>query len=303
MHSSCLPSLGRRLTQARPVSLCVVAILVVLCVVADGRAQLKLEHPPIDYLNTPTDDPIVRLQAGLDADQNELSFDPEFGYLPALLELLQIDASSQMLVFSKTSFQRRRISPRSPRAIYFGDSAYVGWVPGGKVIEISVVDPQQGAMFYTLEMSRQEQPRFLRQNHECLSCHAASHTRHVPGHFVRSVFTDRRGRPLLNAGTFRTDYTSPLKERWGGWYVTGTHGSQRHMGNVVASSEDQPIQLDVEAGANVIDLTRRLDTSDYLRPDSDIVALMVLEHQVAMHNGITAANYSARITQRDADYE
>ena len=29
---------------------------------------------------------------------------------------------------------------------------------------------------------------------------------------------------------------TPLKSRWGGWYVTGTHGSQTHLGNVVIQS-------------------------------------------------------------------
>ena len=50
---------------------------------------------------------------------------------------------------------------------------------------------------------------------------------------MRSVFTDRQGLPILSAGSFRTDHASPLKERWGGWYVTGTHGDQEHMGNWV----------------------------------------------------------------------
>ena len=131
---------------------------------------------------------------------------------------------------------------------------------------------------------------------------------------MRSVYPDRSGRPVLSAGTFRTDYTSPLSQRWGGWYVTGTHGAQRHLGNATITGAGEPEELDVENGANVTDLGELLDITPYLTPHSDIVALMVLEHQVVMHNAITAANYSARIThrdarimnealQRDADYE
>ena len=208
--------------------------------------------------------------------------------------------SSQVLVFSKTSFQQAKISPRRPRALYFNDNVYVGWVQQGEVMEVSAIDPQQGAIFYTLEQQPAEHPRFVRQTHNCLVCHGSSHTEGVPGSFVRSIFPDRLGHPVLSAGTFRTDYTSPLRERWGGWYVTGTHGNQRHMGNVVLKAGSDPSALDVESGANVVDLADRVDVTPYLTPYSDIVALMVLEHQATAHNRLTAANFSARITARDA---
>jgi hypothetical protein len=39
----------------------------------------------------------------------------------------------------------------------------------------------------------------------------------------------------------------------------------------------------------------------YLSPHSDLVALMVLEHQTEMHNRITAANYQTKLAHRDAD--
>jgi hypothetical protein len=39
----------------------------------------------------------------------------------------------------------------------------------------------------------------------------------------------------------------------------------------------------------------------YLTPHSDIVALMVLEHQTEMHNRIAAANYQTKLAHRDAD--
>lgn len=81
-----------------------------------------------------------------------------------------------MLVFSKTSLQRERISPARPRAIYFSDDAYVGWVQYGRVLEISAVDPRQGAIFYTLAQRMAEQPRFVRDRGDCLACHASSRT-------------------------------------------------------------------------------------------------------------------------------
>jgi hypothetical protein len=117
---------------------------------------------------------------------------------------------------------------------------------------------------------------------------------------VRSVVPDRTGQPIFNAGTYVTNHESPLEHRWGGWYVTGTHGDQRHMGNSAATRTDRadrdaPARIDPEAGANVRNLADRLDTKPYLAGGSDIVALMVLEHQTQMHNFLTLAGYQARI--------
>jgi hypothetical protein len=55
--------------------------------------------------------------------------------------------------------------------------------------------------------------------------------------------------------------------------------------------------LDIEQGANVTDLSDRVTTQPYLSPHSDIVALMVLEHQTRMHNLITRANFETRSAQ------
>jgi len=110
---------------------------------------------------------------------------------------------------------------------------------------------------------------------------------------VRSVFPDRAGHPILGSGTFTSDHTSPFAERWGGWYVTGNHGSMRHMGNRVYTEENS-IKSDREAGANLASLDQFFTATSYLSPHSDIVALMVLEHQTQMHNAITAANYETR---------
>lgn len=278
----------------RAFSLGLAGFLAVLALAAPGRAQLEFERPPIDYHGAKTQDPVARLQAALDAGEAKLEYSEEHGYLPSLLKLLDVPESSQMLVFSKTSFQLRKISPLRPRAIYFGDDAYVGWVQRGDMIELTAVDPQQGAIFYTLSQEKTDTPRFVRDRGQCLTCHASSRTQGVPGHLVRSVFSDRSGQPQLGSGTFTTDHRSPFDERWGGWYVSGTHGSMRHMGNVLAEDRSRPEDLDRERGANVTDLKDLLDVAPYLEPTSDIVALMVLEHQTQMHNRITAASFEAR---------
>lgn len=275
-------------------------VLAVVLGIRPAQGQLDFERSPIDYLTTPVHDPISRLQERISSGESSIAFAAGPGYLASLLQALDVPASSQVLVYSKTSFQPAKISPRRPRALYFNDDVYVGFVQRGDVLEAAAIDPQQGAIFYTLEQQPSERPQFVRQTHNCLVCHASSHTEGVPGVFVRSVFPSSSGQPVLSAGTFRTNYTSPLRERWGGWYVTGTHGAQRHMGNVTLAKDADPQHLDVESGANVVDLTSRFDPTPYLTPHSDMVALMVLEHQVAMHNVLTAANFSARITARDA---
>jgi len=260
------------------------------------------EEPPINYQQAQPDDPVTRLQKKIDSGVVKLKFDEEHGYLESVLEALNVSQSSQVLVFSKTSFQIPRIDPTHPRSIYFSDDAYVGWVQNGEVVELSAVDPKLGTNFYSLEQTETDHPKFFRHSDRCLICHASSKTEGVPGHIVRSVYTDRRGMPVFRAGTFRTDHTSPFKERWGGWFVSGTHGSQRHMGNVLVMDKNEPENIDSEAGANISDLKRLklFDTEKYLTPHSDIVALMVLEYQAKMHNVITRTNFETIISVRDA---
>ena len=252
------------------------------------------EGEPIRYEAPPSKDPVARLQQRLDRGETELEYAVPGGYLLSVLKQLRVQPSSQTLVFSKTSFQFQLISPANPRALYFSDDAYVGWVQGGDVLEVSAVDPDRGAMFYSLDQRRTDKPRFVRRD-ECLQCHASPKTLGVPGHLVRSVYPDAQGLPLLQAGSFLTDDTSPFRERWGGWYVTGTHGALRHMGNTWVQDANRPDLLDMEPGANVTRLQDRVNLGDYARPDSDLVALMVLEHQTKLHNLLTRTNWETRI--------
>jgi hypothetical protein len=276
------------------------AVGVVLLTVNVVHGQLDHEQEPILYSKSAATDPVAKLIDRIESGEVSLEWDATHGYLPSLMRQLDVPASSQTLVFSKTSLQISRITPRTPRAIYFNDDVYLGWVQRGAVVEISAADPQLGGTFYTLEQNSEGKPVLARETARCLQCHGSTHTRRVPGHIVRSVFSDAGGQPIYRLGTHLTDDTSPFAERWGGWYVTGTHGRQRHMGNCWITDEKVSEKLDVEAGANVTDLSTRIDVKPYLTPHSDIVALMVLEHQAMMHNVLTAANHSGRITARDA---
>jgi hypothetical protein len=212
-----------------------------------------------------------------------------------VLDALHVPVGSQTLVFSKTSFQYPKISPEKPRALYYNDDVYVGQVHEGKSLEFISFDPMQGAIFYIMDEHQVQRPRFERSELDCLQCHVANTTRGVPGVMLRSVFTNPSGTQAALTPQFITGQESPLKDRWGGWYVTGTHGSQTHMGNAILPDAASADQLDRKVGANLTDLARLFDTTAYLTGSSDIVAHLVLAHQTQMHNLITLTNYQTRL--------
>lgn len=287
------------MARSTPLSILTLAAFCLLTTAARAE-DAAYDRPPINYSSPDLHDPVAALQHKLDAGQLKLTYDPKTGYLASLLKALNVPVSSQVLVFSKTSFQRNLIGPDTPRALYFDDDVYVGFVQGGDVIEITATDPQKGPIFYTLRQKTRGAPAFARQTDACLQCHASSMTQDLPGHLVRSVYPDADGQPILSAGSFRTNPASPLKQRWGGWYVTGRTGSQVHMGNVFSRNKDDAESVDFTAGTNLLSLADRIDTSPYLSPHSDVVALMVLEHQVQVHNLITRANILTRLALHDA---
>ena len=252
-----------------------------------------------DYLIDSGQDPIGVLQSKIYQGKLSLSFEPNQGYLRSVLSALGVSPSSQMLVFSKTSLQTSYITGATPRAVYFNDRTYIGWIPGAPYIEIASVDPKRGPIFYTLRNKLQARPSFVRQNDECLQCHESPMTDRVPGVAIRSVYAGVDGVPRFASGSFLTSYKSPMAERWGGWYVTGQHGSQRHMGNEPARGPEDDSKIDVDKGANVMDIRPYMDVESYLRPTSDIVALMVAEHQMGVQNLITKAGRLTRNALRD----
>jgi hypothetical protein len=282
------------MTNACPSRAVLLGLLVGAWVPGAARGD-DLDREPIRYATAGADNAVSRLQKRVDSGEAVLAHEPHFGYLRPLLRELNVPVSSQALVFSKTSFQRDRISPRSPRAVYFGDDAYVGFCQGGDVLEVAAADPQLGTVFYTLGQRAGGRPRFVRQTDDCLTCHASSLDQGSPGLVVRSLYVDGGGLPLLALGGYRTDHTSPLAQRWGGWYVTGTSGSQGHLGNLVLEGDNPRLPVDNAAGRNVTDLCGRLRTAGYLSPHSDLVALLVLEHQAEMHNRIARAALQTRL--------
>jgi hypothetical protein len=261
------------------------ALSIAAVAITNAQRPMPWDLPPLRYSETEAADAISRFSA---SDLEAFRGKPPLVQLALLLERLGISPDSQVLVFSKTSAQNPLIGPRSPRAIYFNENAYVGYVPGGH-IEAIIQDPKLGSVFHLIEPATADTSiRIGRDTSECMACHGTNRTAHVPGPFVRSVHPDEEGRPLLSLGTTDVDGATPIAERWGGYYVTG-RSSLQHFGNQTFSDEhgrDFPrrrIELD-----SVVDAVPAA-TDRYLRTTSDVVALMVLEHQCGIHNQLNAA--------------
>lgn len=268
-------------------------------------AQLPFERKPIEYSTSQATDPVALLDRELRNGERVLRSEQAGGYLRSLLKQLNIPVSSQTLVFSKTSLQKHLISPANPRAIYFNDDVYVAWVPDGTMIEIASTDPSLGTVFYTLDQpSGREVGKIVRKNARCLFCHASSDTGRNPGLLMGSVYTDPDGNRVFSADAVPTNPKGPLQGRWAGWFVSGTHGKQKHLGNLTINAKEEFSPVDPNENVNVVDLSRWFDVAKYPSPHSDIIALLVLRHQVTMHNLLTDANHRARIQlHRESDRE
>jgi len=284
-----------------------VGSLALLAVCAVGLADrledtfyVPLDDPAIQYAG-PVSDPIAQVEKQLESQKIKLEYAPNgWGYLPAVLKHLNINIDSQVLVFSRTSIQTSHISPQTPRAIYFNDDTAVGFVQNGEVLELSSIDPQKGAVFYSLDTEKSDRPEFSRRD-DCLRCHQGAPTMGIPGLMISSVhpITDAEARES-HGSAFITDDRTSLEERWGGWYVTGTTGTVVHLGNNPELTDPlNPGRASKDGTQNVISLADRFNTSRYLAPTSDIVALMTLEHQTRMNNLMTRIGWDARIALRE----
>lgn len=259
-----------------------VLLLAFTCAAIARGAQLAdtftdwRNHGAIQYGTRQTGDAIERLNIRIASGEVRLMADGSSGYLRSLLRELDVPVESQMMVFSETSLQRNRIGRENPRAIFFNDSVAVAWVRNG-FIELAAQSPQQGTVFYTLEGSSRSAPAIARRQ-DCLSCHFSHRTVGVPGMLAPS------------------DHRRPLEQRWGGWYVTGSHGDLRHLGN-----ENVMVWPRADSVYNWPSLEGRFDTAGYPSDHSDIAALLVFDHQMTLMNSLARVNWEARVTGRVPD--
>lgn len=261
------------------------------------EGRLPFRQPPVDYFGPAVEDPVARLAARLEAGEARLEFREGTGYLTALLDALGVPVSSQMLVFAKNSVNARLISPENPRALYFNDEIYVGWVPGAPALEISAVDPHKGGIFYTLRQTSDRPAKLVREE-SCLLCHASASALSVPGHLARSFLTDPRGTPT--EGQSRINHDTPYAGRWGGWYVTGDSGALAHQGNLASAAALGAYRRDPTAPGQPALLERRFEVTKYPAPHSDVVALLVHDHQLHLHNLLARMNFEERLERKSA---
>ena len=274
-------------------ALYLIAAIASMALACESNAENEYENAPISYSDTAPKDAAQTLERRLLAGKVKIDRRDAWSVLHGVMKEFGIPVESQVMVFSKTSKQNDRISPQTPRVVYFGDNAYVGYCLGG-AIEVSTIDPVLGPIFYLLDpYVADSEPLHFERDQSCLSCHGGPFSPDVPGVLVRSVFPGPEGHPIMSQGSTVVDTTTPFSDRWGGWYVTGRHGTSLHRGNVVATEKGDRCDIDFKAGANITDLSRFFDTTPYQRKQSDIVALMVLEHQTSTQNVLTKANQTS----------
>jgi hypothetical protein len=256
-----------------------------------GAFDQSINHPAIKYLTADTDTVVDRLNQKLREGSAKLVFDEKTGYLKSVLDLLNVPVESQVLVYTQTSLQAQHIKMDNPRAIYFNDTVSVGYIRGAGLIEIVAQDANMGSVFYVVHQTNVAQPNFGRDQ-QCLRCHLSWDTLGVPGLSVLTTFPRKSENDYANGGV--VDHYRPIEERWGGWYVTGKKVPARHMGNFPLIMP-KPIATPPPAK---VSLAGQFDLSGYLTPYSDIVALMVLDHQAHFSNLVTRATWETRLGEQ-----
>lgn len=260
------------------------------------RLPYDTEYPVMHYERTPTHNAVARLQQRLQSGEVKLAYESPRGYLDSLLAALGIDPSSQALVYSKTSLQTGSISAATPRAIYFDTDTYVGYVQGTGSLELAALDRELGQVFYTLPNQPGGATQIQRQTLTCLSCHDTYEMSGggVPRFLLMSAYVDVRGEQITHEDSILTTDETPIDSRWGGWYVTGHTGRQVHVGNIQVKDVQELVKLENVRRGNIDTLDGLFNTAPYLTDKSDVVALLVLQHQVTVQNLMTRVNFEVR---------
>lgn len=250
-------------------------------------AEIKdFAAPPHNYWTQPPRDRFTKLFEQIKGGSLKFDASSPTAYLSGLLRALEIPASSQLLVFSVTSLQSNLISPRNPRALYFNEDTYVGYVPGGR-IEIASFDPELGGIFYIFQIPAGDGSPVLDRSNRCFNCHAGSFSRRVPGLFVESVIPGENGGPLEAFRREESGHGVPYAERHGGWHVT-TKLDFPTKANTLGNYFQGKMTTRANPPGAIFDLRR------YLVSTSDIVPHLVHEHQVGFTNRVIEANYTVR---------
>ena len=266
--------------------------ILILCLAATaagaaGPGEITFDQSPHDYWKRPLTDRFSQLKTQMESGRIALDGDSEKAFLLRLLRALDIPATSQMLVFSTTSLQLRLISPANPRALFFNEDVYVGYIPGGR-IEVVSIDPDLGGIYYIFDIPRGGQPLQAERSNRCMNCHASEDTGYVPGLVVKSVIPGPHGGSLDAYRQGLSGHGVPFNDRFGGWYVTGYRGAAEHLGNFTGRLSPEGLTKIPIVPGQLFDFTR------YPVSTSDILPQLVHEHQAGFVNRVVAATYRTR---------
>ena len=246
-----------------------------------------IDAPPHNYRERTPRDRFTRLKDDFESGKIETDRSSEKAFVLSVLRALDIPASSQMLVFSTTSLQLSLISPSNPRALYFNEDVYLGYVPGGR-IEIVSLDPELGGIFYIFDIPRDSRALRIERSERCMNCHAGEDTGNVPGLVIKSVVPGPAGGSLTAYRIERTGHGIPFEDRFGGWHVTGRHGISNHWGNLTGRMKAGELTKIANPPGE------RFDFARYPAGTSDILPQLLHEHQAGFVNRVVEASYRAR---------
>lgn len=247
----------------------------------------RFSDPPHNYWQRTPRDAFSQFTARLKAGRVRLDHTNEKAFVQSLLKSLDISPASQILVFSTTSLQLSRISVRNPRALYFNDHTYIGYVPRGQ-IEVISMDPEMGAVFHIFNIPRTAEPPNIQRSKRCMNCHAGQDVGRVPVLLLKSVISGPNGGSLDAFRLEDTGHGVPFKERFGGWHVTGKHAIKDHWGNLHGELIAGDLRKIPAPPGRLFDWNR------YPVSTSDILPHLVHEHQIGFVNRTVKAIYDTR---------
>lgn len=246
-----------------------------------------LDQPAHRYHERPLHDPFTRLKEAVSSGKQSLDNSSEGAFLNSVLRALDIPATSQMLVFSTTSLQLSLISPSNPRALYFNEDVYLGYVPGGR-IEVVSIDPELGGIYYLVDLPTGGRSLKIERSDRCMNCHASEETGQVPGLVIKSVVPGISGGSLTAFRIGQVGHAVPLGERFGGWHLTGSPGFSNQWVNCIGRMNAGVVTRLPNAPG------QRFDWARYPVKTSDVLPQLLHEHQAGFVNRAVEATYRAR---------
>ena len=259
---------------------------------------IDFTHSIHRYFEKLPQDPFSKFKRKVESGIIKLNFESEKKYLLSLLDELSISPHSQLLVYSTTSLQLSRISPTNPRAIYFTDDIYLGYVPGGQ-IEIIGIDPQLGAIPYIFNLPKENDFKHptIHRSKRCMNCHASPDIGGAPGLLIASVVPGPGGGSIDAFRKKISGHGVPYEERFGGWHITGQHPFIKTWANQTGEMRDGNINKIPNPPGKYFTWEK------YLTEKSDLIPHLLLEHQIGFTNRCIATTYKFReqaILNRDA---